>query len=629
MIYIVSNRPQLYNDFEDIEYRDINFCIQYFQNIKYIGVDTETSGFSPHSNDLLLLQLGTFTDQFVIDNSIDITILKELFEDNSKVFLLHNAKFDLRFLYKYSIVPNSVYDTFLAEAVLTTGYGNDDILNLTSSNTGVGILGLADLCMKYLNIDMDKTARGLIHKGSSYSVIKYAATDVKYLEAIMNKQLVEIQKFDLSAVVELENKVVKVFALMEFNGINFDKDIWNSVSSKTKEMLLNIEEECDKALLNTPLARKYKAPIQGNLFFSEKVRATNVNWGSSTQKLKILKELGLNINSTSDKDLSVNINKHPIIPLLGEYNKYAKLVSSFGDSVLDFINPTTGKIHPEVRQVLSTGRISMKNPNIQQMPSHGDLAKLMRSAFIPQKGYKIVGGDYSGFELAIIAEYSKDPVWLDTLTSGGNLHSVLCAMTFDIPESEVKTPFPKKPSLTYRDVQKAVDFGLAYGMSKFKLSNKLQITQEEAEIIIKKFFSKVPKVEKFLNFLGEYGRRKGYSVTPYPMKRIRWFPGWKGDATDFGTLGAIERASKNMPIQGTNANCIKYALVKLQEIIDKNNYPVRILFTVHDEIQTECLEAFSEKWLKILEETMIQSAKYFLKTVPVSADCKISDCWTK
>lgn len=170
---------------------------------------------------------------------------------------------------------------------------------------------------------------------------------------------------------------------------------------------------------------------------------------------------------------------------------------------------------------------------------------------------------------------------------------------------------------------------MAYGMSKFKLANTLQISTEEAEAIIIKFFSKVPKVEKFLNFLGNYGKTKGYINTPNPIKRIRWFPSWNGVNTDFKILGSIERASKNMPIQGTNANCIKYVLIKLQELIDRNNYPVTILFSVHDEIQTECAEEFSEEWLKILENTMMEAANYFLKNVTVTADCKISDCWTK
>lgn len=460
MIYVVTNQPRLFNDLEDIEYRDLDFCIQYFKNIKYIGLDTETTGFSPHSNKLLLVQLGTFDDQFVIDNSIDYTLLKPLLEDNSKVFLLHNAKFDLRFFYKLGIKIPNIYDTFLAEAILTTGYGNDDDLNLTSTNLGVGLLGLKDICKKYLNIELDKSVRGLIHKGNSYTVIKYAADDVKYLEVLMHKQLVEINKYELNAVLNLENSVVKVFALMEYNGINLDTEIWLKVAEKTKESLNNIEDKCDDILLTTQLSKKYKAPIQGNLFFTDRARKTYVNWSSPTQKLKILKELGLNINSTADKDLSLSINKHTLIPLLREYNKYAKLVSSFGESVLEFIEPSTNKLHPEIRQILSTGRISMKNPNIQQIPSHGELAKLMRSAFIPQKGYKIVGGDYAGFELSIIADYSKDEVWLDTLNSGGNLHSVLCAMTFDIPESDVKQPFPKKPSFTYRDVQKTIDFGL-------------------------------------------------------------------------------------------------------------------------------------------------------------------------
>jgi DNA polymerase-1 len=204
-------------------------------------------------------------------------------------------------------------------------------------------------------------------------------------------------------------------------------------------------------------------------------------------------------------------------------------------------------------------------------------------------------------------------------------------MTFDIPIEDVKKPFPLKPIMTYRDVQKSIDFGLAYGMSKFKLARLLEITPDDAQKIIDKFFSKVPKVKALLDRLGELGKKNGYINTPNPFRRIRWYPKWKNDGTtDFKVLGEIERASKNMPIQGTNANCIKIALCDLQDIIDRLNAPVRIVLTVHDEIQCECLDAsYSEEMLKILKETMINSACKILTKVKIDVDAKISDCWTK
>jgi DNA polymerase-1 len=277
--------------------------------------------------------------------------------------------------------------------------------------------------------------------------------------------------------------------------------------------------------------------------------------------------------------------------------------------------------------------------NLQQIPGHGDVAKTIRSSFIASEGYKLICADFSGFELAIIAEFSQDPVWLKVLNNKGDLHGELCAMTFNIPISDIRKPFPHKPSFTYRDVQKTVDFMLAYGGSEYKLSDVIQVDIKEAKKIIKTFFSKVPRVKKFLDTLGELGKTRGYISTPHPFKRTRWFPKWTEkyknyktehlDKEDYIILGEIERASKNSPIQGTNANLIKYSLVKLQEEIETNDWNARILLTVHDEIIVEVQEDQAQAWKETQEKIMIACAKTVLKTVTIGVEAKISDFWIK
>lgn len=195
--------------------------------------------------------------------------------------------------------------------------------------------------------------------------------------------------------------------------------------------------------------------------------------------------------------------------------------------------------------------------NLNQIPSHGEIGKEIRSCFIPKKGYKIIGGDYSAMELRVIAEFSQDETWVNAFINGEDLHSKLCSMTFDIDIKDVKTPFPSKPTFTYRDVQKTISFGLSYGMSEFKLADTIQIDIQEAKDLIKKFFKAVPKVAWFLTYLGELGKTRGYIKTSIPYQRIRWFPEWKPkyanykslrlEHKDFMALGSIERKSKNTP----------------------------------------------------------------------------------
>jgi len=402
MIYFVSNqqRTQYIGDvkFEVKEGKNdyiktstIEECLEYFKDTEEIGVDTETTGFDPYRDRILSLQLGDFNNQFVIDSSIDFTIFKELLE--TRVILGQNLKFDLRFLYKLGIHPKKLYDTFLAECVLTTGF------------TERG-LGLKDLGLKYCNVELDKSIRGVIHKeGLTDRVIKYGADDVKYLSSIKEKQLLEIEKWGLQTILNLENEVVKVFSLMEYNGIPFNPTKWIEVAEQVEKNTKELEDKLDTLIYqlgtkdlpnNNKLTKYCNIWKQGSLFFDVKERDCNINWASPAQKLKLIKDLGFKMESVGDKELQRNKSKHPIFPLLIEYSKQNKLATSFGKDFLKFINPITNKIHPSYWQVLSTGRISVSDPNINQIPAHGELATKIRSAFEAPEGYKIVGGDYSG-----------------------------------------------------------------------------------------------------------------------------------------------------------------------------------------------------------------------------------------
>lgn len=230
---------------------------------------------------------------------------------------------------------------------------------------------------------------------------------------------------------------------------------------------------------------------------------------------------------------------------------------------------------------------------------------------------------------------SKDPLWVDTFKAGGDLHSVLCSETFDIPISDVKTPFYANKDLTFRDVQKTINFGLAYGMSEFKLADTILVSVKEARDIIDKFFSKVRKVEKFLNSNGMFARKNGYMFTPMPYNRVRLFPKWNylkdnpGIPESDKWLGSIERAGKNSQIQGCNGDIIKRALVDTNSYIQSSNIDAFLLLSVYDEIQSEANRNIAEDWRDTLQSIMIKAAEVVLKEVPVVVDVKITECWEK
>jgi DNA polymerase-1 len=619
MIYFISNKKQLFQN-PNINECSIEKLQEWLKVNNVIGFDTETTGFDIIECELLCYQIGNYETQFVVDSdSYPITLFKQQFENPKNLWLAQNFKFDGRFLLKHGIDiwKLNVYDTFLAECILTTGIENRN-------------LGLDDLALKYCNVKLDKTIRGEINRiGLSSRVIKYAADDVMYLEDIMNQQLVKIKEYDLENVLKLENEVIKVFTLMEYHGVKLNVEKWKEVIKTVDVESDKLEKLLDNIVLTDNLFIPFRPKYTQIQLFGEP-EPLNINWSSNQQKLSICKAIDPTLESVGDRELQRIKSKHELVKELISYNKFKKLQSSFGKKFLTFVSKDS-RIRSNIWPILSTGRISVSEPNLNQIPSKGELGKVIRSCFIPEKNYKIVGGDFSGMELRIIAEFSKDEVWLNAFKDGQDLHSVLCAMTFDIPIEDVKKETPFKKGVSYRDVQKTINFGLAYGMSEFKLADTMEIPVKDAKDIITKFFKAVPKVEKFLTGLGNLGKARGYIKTSAPYKRIRWFEQWEHavETENFGVMGSIERASKNTPIQGTNGDIIKQALIDVQEEIYKNNWDCKIILAVYDEIQTECHESQAEKWKVKLDELMVNAAKKVLLEVPVVVNCGIHDYWQK
>jgi DNA polymerase-1 len=447
MIYFISSKKQLFQN-PNINECSIEKLQEWLKVNNVIGFDTETTGFDIIECNLLCYQIGNYETQFVVDSdSYPITLFKEQFENKDNLWLAQNFKFDGRFLLKHGIDfwKVNVYDTFLAECILTTGIENR-------------ALGLDDLALKYCNVKLDKTIRGEINRiGLSSRVIKYAAEDVMYLEDIMKQQLVKVKEYELENVLKLENEVIKVFTLMEYHGVKLNVEKWKEVIKTVDVESDKLEKTLDNIVLTDNLFVQFRPKYTQMQLFGES-EPLNINWSSNQQKLSICKAIEPTLESIGDRELQRIKSKHELVKELISYNKFKKLQSSFGKKFLTFVSKD-GRIRSNIWPILSTGRISVSEPNLNQIPSKGELGKVIRSCFIPEKNYKIVGGDFSGMELRIIAEFSKDEVWLNAFKDGQDLHSVLCAMTFDIPITDVKKETPFKKGVSYRDVQKTINFG--------------------------------------------------------------------------------------------------------------------------------------------------------------------------
>jgi len=355
--------------------------------------------------------------------------------------------------------------------------------------------------------------------------------------------------------------------------------------------------------------------------------ADTININSSVQLMDLFNNrLGLNLPSTSDGVLARE--KNPIVKILRDYRGYEKLISTYGEKLLAKINIETGRIHPEFLQIrTATGRFACNNPNLQNIPRNSQEAPF-RECFNPEEGYKLVVSDYSNFEMRILADLSGDTRMINALNKGLDIHSYTASLMFNKQYSgDFKEKYPE-----LRQMAKPIGFGLMYGMGAVGLVSQVymwtgaDISVDEGEDLIKRFFASYPRVKTFLDENARNAVRLGWSTTPAGRKRWYKMPD-KTDPDYRRKLSAIQREAKNHPIQGTNADSIKYALVFVHERIKKDNLDAYIVSTVHDEIVCEVREDQAEEFARILSGEMIRAGELFLKKVKVRADSFVGDVW--
>jgi len=303
---------------------------------------------------------------------------------------------------------------------------------------------------------------------------------------------------------------------------------------------------------------------------------------------------------------------HPIIKEIMLYRQLSKLKSTYADGLLGMIQED-GRIHTTFKQkVTSTGRLSSVEPNLQNIPIKMVIGREIRKVFIPQKGYLFIDADYSQIELRLLAHLSEDPSFIKAFREELDIHRMTASQVFHTPFEEV--------SQQQRSNAKAVNFGIVYGISAFSLSDDLQVDFKEAEDYIHQYFTKYPKVKSFLDASVETAKKKGYVTTMY--HRIRPIP--ELSSKNFHQRSFGERIAMNTPIQGSAADIIKIAMIRVEERLLKEKLESRLVLQVHDELIIEALESEKARVQKILIEEMEQVAS--LK-VPLTVDAHIGANW--
>ncbi|MDD3169552.1 MAG: DNA polymerase I, partial [Eubacteriales bacterium] len=450
--------------------------------------------------------------------------------------------------------------------------------------------GLKSMMLEYFHEEMEEESGFLSSHGQigflSQSEQQYMDYGTKWcasVEKLINVLSHKLTNEELETVFyEVELPLVEVLASMECEGFAVDKkelmDAEVTISEKINELTARIYELAGEEF-------NINSPLQLGVILFEKL---GLPYGKKTKRgyatgIEVLEKLR---------------DDYEIIGLILEYRMYSKLKSTYIEGLLPLIHKDN-KIHAHFQQtVAATGRISCTEPNLQNIPIRQELGRKLRKAFVTENGeYVLVGADYSQIELRILAHLSQDPLLIDAFNQGDDIHKITASKVFGISEDQV-TPLQRSNA-------KAVNFGVIYGMSGFGLSTELNITRKEAERYIGEYFNKYTKVKEFLDGLVASCKEKGYVTTIMKRKRIIH----EINASNYMVRQAGERLAMNSPIQGSAADIIKLAMIKVYQQLYRKKMKSKLILQVHDELIIQTHKEELDQIKKLLVENMENAVK--------------------
>jgi DNA polymerase-1 len=557
-----------------------------------IGIDTETTGLDPYQSRLRLLQLATPAATVIIDcfrlSPEELQPLAPLLAAKTPVKVAHNAKFDGKFLrHHLGVRLDGVFDTYLASQLLSAGSESDRH-------------GLEPVVARYLGRPLDKQAQRSDWSGelSDYQ-LGYAAADAAILLPLYHELRARLEAADLLVTAELEFDAVRPVIGLELNGVWLDVERWRALIASQRQAHDEVE-----ALLQAELAA---GATQINLFGQPEP----INLDSPGQVREAFARLGITLEDTREWRLQRLADSHPLIARLLEHRHLSKNLSTFGENILEMINPATGRLHPDYRQIgTPTGRLTSSGPSLQQIPHREEY----RSCFRAPAGCRLVVADYSQIEMRILADFARDPALLAAFDRGEDLHRQTAAEMFDLPLEQI--------THRQREYAKGLNYGLMYGMGADGLASRLEASLTEATSLMERYFKAYAGVARWLDEAGERAVREGRARTASGRLWI-----FQLDPADPATQAALRRVGKNAPIQGTASDIFKRAMRLLDEALD--GLDARIVNAIHDELVIEVAAPLATTVAELVARTMVAGAREFLRRVPVEVDVVVADAWLK
>lgn len=569
---------------------------------KSVCFDTETTGLDMFMSDLVGLSFC-----FVAGEAYYVSLpevkeeakevlheFKAFFESEQIEKIGQNIKFDLLMLTQYGIkLKGKLFDTMIAHYLIQPELRH-------------GMDYLAEIYLNYRTIHFEDLVGA---KGKNQVDIR--SVDLKYLcdyaaeDADVTFRLKQILEKELKVnnleklFYDIEMPLMKVLATMEHTGVRLDTEALRQSSEILTNDMLNLEKEIHKLAgydFNVSSPMQVGEILFDRLKLDDKARKTKTGQ-----------------YSTSEDVLEKIQSKHPIIGMILEYRGLKKLLSTYIDALPQLISPVTGKVHTSYNQTVAvTGRLSSTNPNLQNIPIRDAIGKEIRKAFIPDAGSVFLSADYSQIELRIMAHLSGDANMMDAFINGLDIHTATAAKIYKIQLNEVTTEMRRKA--------KTANFGIIYGISVFGLSDRLGIPRAEAKELIDGYFITYPDVKKYMDASILKARKMGYVETLFGRKRT--LPDI--NSQNGVVRGFAERNAINAPIQGTAADIIKIAMVRIQNKIEEENLQAKMTMQVHDELNFTVPTTELECVRQIVVEQMEQAIKL---RVPLIADCGVGENW--
>ena len=569
---------------------------------KVVAFDTETTSLNTEEAELLGISFCFKKNQafyaafpYSKDEIQPFIALYKDFFSSSTLKIAHNIKYDQAVLKNYKIdISGPVYDTMIAHYLIDTEQRHNldrlatNLLNYSTIKIEslIGKKGVNQLNMKEVELDKIKD---------------YGAEDADITFQLYNILEKEIKNLNLSKLLnEVELPLTSVLLDMENQGINLDLNALGLFSIELNKSITTLKTDIIKEAdvdFNLDSPKQLGEVIFGKLELDPKAKKTK------TGQFK-----------TDESTLVKLKDKHKIIGNILSYRKQKKLLSTYVDALPKLISKKTKRIHTNYMQaVTATGRLSSNNPNLQNIPIRSEMGKEIRKAFCAKdKDYLLLAADYSQIELRIIAGLSKDESMINAFKNNHDIHSETASKIFDTPIENI--------SREMRNKAKMVNFGIIYGISAFGLSQRLNIKRTEAKEIIDNYFIQYPSVKKYMDSNIELAKEKGYVETIFHRKRF--LPNINSGN---GTMRSFdERNAINAPIQGSAADIIKLAMIRIHGEISRLKLKSRLLLQVHDELVFDMYKKEKEVLMEIVEDCMMNAIDF---PVPLKVELGIGSNW--